>query len=82
MIEQWLVPLRPDSEGLPCIHVLCMNRLRLRNFDIPVYCTQTGWMMWNWLVTGLATGATIVTYDGSPFIPDGNVLFDLCDEVG
>ena len=33
-------------------------------------------MMWNWLVSGLATGATLLLYDGSPFHPDGNVLFD------
>jgi acetoacetyl-CoA synthetase len=40
------------------------------------YFTTLGWMMWNWLVTGLATGATLLLYDGSPFHPDGNVLFD------
>ena len=40
------------------------------------YFTTLGWMMWNWLVSGLATGATLLLYDGSPFHPDGNVLFD------
>lgn len=40
------------------------------------YFTTCGWMMWNWLVTGLASGATLCLYDGSPFAPDGNVLFD------
>jgi acetoacetyl-CoA synthetase len=40
------------------------------------YFTTTGWMMWNWLVSGLASGATLMLYDGSPFHPDGNVLFD------
>ena len=35
--------------------------------------------MWNWLVSGLATGATLLLYDGSPFHPDGNVLFDYAD---
>ena len=39
-------------------------------------------MMWNWLVTGLASGATLALYDGSPFHPDGNVLFDYADEAG
>jgi acetoacetyl-CoA synthetase len=39
-------------------------------------------MMWNWLVSSLAVGATVVLYDGSPFHPDGNVLWDLADEVG
>ena len=36
-------------------------------------------MMWNWLVSGLATGATLLLYDGSPFHPDGNILFDYAD---
>jgi acetoacetyl-CoA synthetase len=40
------------------------------------YFTTCGWMMWNWLVSGLACGATLCLYDGSPFYPDGNVLFD------
>ncbi len=44
------------------------------------YFTTCGWMMWNWLVTGLASGATLMLYDGSPFYPDGNVLFDYIDD--
>lgn len=40
------------------------------------YFTTCGWMMWNWLVSGLAVGATLCLYDGSPFYPDGNVIFD------
>jgi acetoacetyl-CoA synthetase len=40
------------------------------------YFTTCGWMMWNWLVSGLASGATLLLYDGSPFHPDGNALFD------
>ncbi|WP_428427604.1 acetoacetate--CoA ligase [Pararhizobium sp.] len=40
------------------------------------YFTTCGWMMWNWLVSGLALGATLCLFDGSPFHPDGNVLFD------
>ena len=36
-------------------------------------------MMWNWLVSGLASGATLLLYDGSPFHPDGNVLFDFAE---
>jgi acetoacetyl-CoA synthetase len=43
------------------------------------YFTTCGWMMWNWLVSGLATGATLLLYDGSPFHPGPNVLFDLAD---
>ena len=43
------------------------------------YFTTCGWMMWNWLVSGLASEATLLLYDGSPFHPDGGVLFDLAD---
>lgn len=43
---------------------------------------QTGWMMWNWLVSALATGASVVLYDGSPLIPSPNVLWDLTDRLG
>jgi acetoacetyl-CoA synthetase len=46
------------------------------------YFTTLGWMMWNWLVSGLASGATLVLYDGSPFVGRGNVLFDLADAEG
>jgi acetoacetyl-CoA synthetase len=46
------------------------------------YFTTLGWMMWNWLVSGLAAGATLLLYDGSPFHPDGNVLFDFADQTG
>jgi acetoacetyl-CoA synthetase len=44
--------------------------------DRVFYFTTCGWMMWNWLVTALASEATLLLYDGSPFYPDGNVLFD------
>ncbi|HET7617208.1 MAG TPA: acetoacetate--CoA ligase [Vicinamibacterales bacterium] len=50
--------------------------------DRVFYFTTCGWMMWNWLVTVLASGATLLLYDGSPFHPDGNVLFDFADETG
>jgi len=43
------------------------------------YYTTCGWMMWNWLASGLAVGATLVLYDGSPFHPDSNRLLDLID---
>ena len=43
------------------------------------YFTTCGWMMWNWLVSGLACNATLMLYDGSPFYPNGNVLFDYID---
>ncbi|WP_230368885.1 acetoacetate--CoA ligase [Paludibacterium denitrificans] len=40
------------------------------------YFTTCGWMMWNWLVSGLASGATLLLYDGSPFAAHGRVLWD------
>ena len=43
------------------------------------YFTTCGWMMWNWLVSGLASGATLLLYDGSPFYPRRHVLFDFAD---
>lgn len=46
------------------------------------YFTTCGWMMWNWLVAGLAAEATLLLYDGSPFAPDGNILFDFADAEG
>jgi acetoacetyl-CoA synthetase len=51
----------------------------LRQGDRLFYFTTCGWMMWNWLVTGLATGATLCLYDGSPFVRRGNVLWDFAD---
>ena len=50
--------------------------------DRVFYFTTCGWMMWNWLVSALASDATLLLYDGSPFHPDGNVLFDFADETG
>jgi acetoacetyl-CoA synthetase len=50
--------------------------------DRAFYFTTCGWMMWNWLVTALASEATLLLYDGSPFHPDGNVLFDFADRTG
>jgi len=47
--------------------------------DVFFYFTTCGWMMWNWLVSGLATGATLVLYDGSPFASAGTVLLDAID---
>ncbi|MDP6952254.1 MAG: AMP-binding protein, partial [Alphaproteobacteria bacterium] len=44
--------------------------------DRVFYFTTCGWMMWNWLASVLASEATALLYDGSPFYPDGNILFD------
>jgi acetoacetyl-CoA synthetase len=46
------------------------------------YFTTLGWMMWNWLVSGLASGATLLLYDGSPFAGRGKVLFDFAEAEG
>jgi acetoacetyl-CoA synthetase len=46
------------------------------------YFTTCGWMMWNWLASGLASGATLLLYDGSPFVKRGEILFDLADAEG
>jgi acetoacetyl-CoA synthetase len=48
----------------------------LRPGDRLFYFTTLGWMMWNWLVSGLAGGATLLLYDGSPFHPSGRILWD------
>ena len=48
--------------------------------DVLFFFTTTGWMMWNWLVTGLATGCTLVLYDGSPFYPSRDRLISLIDQ--
>jgi acetoacetyl-CoA synthetase len=48
----------------------------VRADDRLFYFTTLGWMMWNWLVSGLASGATLLLYDGSPFAGDGKLLWD------
>lgn len=47
--------------------------------DTLFYYTTCGWMMWNWMVSTLMTGATLVIYDGSPFHPSPNVLWDMAE---
>jgi acetoacetyl-CoA synthetase len=44
------------------------------------YFSTCGWMMWNWLVSGLAAGAALLLYDGSPFFPSERALFDFADD--
>ena len=53
----------------------------IKKADRVFYFTTCGWMMWNWMVTALASRATVVLYDGSPFYPNGNVLWDLAERV-
>ena len=54
----------------------------VRPGDRLFYFTTLGWMMWNWLVSGLASGATLLLYDGSPFVARGRLLFDFADAEG
>ncbi|MAI41029.1 MAG: acetoacetate--CoA ligase [Candidatus Azotimanducaceae bacterium] len=52
----------------------------LSSKDVMFYYTTCGWMMWNWLVTGLASGSSIILYDGSPFAKEGSLLLDAIDD--
>ncbi len=60
-----------------CEHVLNTDT---KAADRLFYFSTCGWMMWNWLVSGLATGATLLLYDGSPFFPSERVLFDYAEQ--
>ncbi|MBM3298900.1 MAG: acetoacetate--CoA ligase [Deltaproteobacteria bacterium] len=52
----------------------------LKRGDKIYYFTTCGWMMWNWLVSSLAVGATVLLYDGSPFYPDAGAIFQLAQD--
>jgi acetoacetyl-CoA synthetase len=52
----------------------------LKRTDRLFYFTTCGWMMWNWLMSGLATGATLLLYEGSPFHPEPATLWKIADE--
>lgn len=52
----------------------------LKPGDRLFYYSTTSWMMWNWLVSGLGSGATLLLYDGSPFHPNPNILFDYLEQ--
>lgn len=54
----------------------------LRRNDTLFYFTTCGWMMWNWLVSGLAIGARLALFDGSPFYPTPAAMPDLIDKEG
>lgn len=49
--------------------------------DVIFYFTTCGWMMWNWFVSSLAVGATLVCYDGNPFHPGPDALLRMADEL-
>jgi acetoacetyl-CoA synthetase len=52
----------------------------IKENDKLFYFTTCGWMMWNWMVSTLSTGASLLTYDGSPGFPDLNVLWKMIEE--
>ncbi|WP_040305692.1 acetoacetate--CoA ligase [Ahrensia sp. R2A130] len=54
----------------------------MRRGDRVFYFTTCGWMMWNWLVSALAVEATVMLFDGSPFAPGPEVLFDFAEQEG
>ncbi len=72
------------SAGGTLLQHLKEHRLHvdLKPYDTLFYFTTCGWMMWNWLASGLASGATLVLYDGSPFHPAPETLVDLIDAEG
>jgi len=54
----------------------------LKREDTIFFYTTCAWMMWHWLISSLAVGATVVLYEGNPFYPKKTRLFDLIDELG
>ena len=54
----------------------------LTDSDTMFYLTTCGWMMWNWLISGLATGAALLLYEGSPLHPDPGALWSIAAEEG
>ena len=52
----------------------------IKREDTIFYFTTCGWVMWNWMVSSLSQGATIILYDGSPFYPDNGAMFELVQD--
>jgi acetoacetyl-CoA synthetase len=69
------------SAGGTLLKHTCEQRLHsdIKPGDRLFYFTTLGWMMWNWLVSGLGSGATLLLYDGSPFHPSGDVLWNYAE---
>jgi acetoacetyl-CoA synthetase len=72
------------STGGALIQLLKEHRLHcaIGEGDRVFYFTTLGWMMWNWLATALASGATLLLFDGSPFHPGPEALFDYAEAEG
>ena len=71
-----------QSAGGILVHHLkeLMLHTDLKREDTIFYFTTCGWMMWNWLVSSLAVGATLVLYDGNPFHPDPGALWKMAQD--
>jgi acetoacetyl-CoA synthetase len=69
------------SAGGTLLKHLCEQQLHtdIKAGDRLFFFTTLGWMMWNWVVSALVNGATLLLYDGSPFHPSGNILWDYAD---
>jgi len=70
------------SAGGTLLQLLKEHQLHcdLKYGDRLFFFTTCGWMMWNWLVIGLASGATVMLYDGSPLAGEGQLLFDYIEQ--
>lgn len=70
-----------QSGGGILVHQLkeLMLHTDLKRDDTIFYFTTCGWMMWNWLTSSLAVGATLVLFDGNPFYPDPNALWEMAE---
>ncbi len=71
-----------QSAGGILIHHLkeLMLHTDLKRSDTIFYFTTCGWMMWNWLISSLAVGATVVLYDGNPFHPHAGILWEMAQD--
>jgi acetoacetyl-CoA synthetase len=71
-----------QSAGGVLIHHMkeLMLHSDLKRDDTIFYFTTCGWMMWNWLVSSLAVGATLVLFDGNPFHPDSGALWKMAQD--
>jgi len=69
------------AAGILAVHLKELElEIDVKPEDVFFYFTTTGWMMWTWLISNLALGATLVLYDGSPFHPDPGALWKLAEE--
>jgi len=70
------------SHGGSLLKTVCEQQLQvgIKEGDRVFYFTTCGWMMWNWLISALSSGVTLMLYDGSPFAPNGSVLFDYAEQ--